>query len=89
MLLTIGMYFAVAVVVLSIALKIPGLDLLMRPIFQLGAKIIEFVLVSLGQWGYWIVLEIIGAHTSVIDHLMHNEEHYNVRLRVDRMNDEA
>lgn len=86
MLITIGIYFAIAVVVLSIALKIPGLEMLIKPVFEMATKLVEFVVVSFAKWGYWMILEVVFAHRGLFDHLIHDEEYYDVRLRIERLN---
>lgn len=86
MLLNALMIFVAVIFVLSLALKIPGLEILIRPIFVLLQKLITYVVASASSWLLWFIQHIWRAHRDVIGHLCHDEEHYDIRLRVERTN---
>lgn len=89
MILILGMWGAGIVVVLSILLKIPGLELLLKPVFQWLGKIIEFVTISIMSWVLLLIGTILRAHKALLEHLTHEEAHFDIKLRVERLNRDA
>lgn len=89
MILEVLFWVVLTVFVLAILMKIPGVELVVTPILQAAAKAAEFVVSSLSTWTLWFFIGIIRAHTGLISHLMHNEEYYDIHLRVERENRDA
>lgn len=86
MILTVLFWVVAVVLVLTIAMRIPGLEVFLRPIIGSMAKIMEFVVTSLSSWALWIVITIVRAHRDLIQHLTHKEDYFDLRLRVERHN---
>lgn len=80
------LWACLGVIVLSLALRIPGLEVLIRPLFSLAEKLIVAISANLGSWLLWLVSGILRAHRDVAEHLLYDEEHFDLRLKIERAN---
>lgn len=86
MMLMIFFYGVGAILVLTILLKIPGVELLVRPIVAMLQKLIETIVVSLSSWVLWLAAILLSSHAEIIRNLLRNEEDFDTDLYVERQN---
>lgn len=74
-----GVGFLVVIALLS---RVPGIDLAMKPLGLLLTDLIKWVGATFGGYVVFLIKSFFGAHLTLLNHLVHKEEHFNVELRV-------
>lgn len=71
---TLIVIFAGFIVVLIIFSKIPGLDLMVKPLIDLLFNGIKLIATHSVIWGIWLFKTLWGAHAAVIVNAINSEE---------------
>lgn len=74
------------VVLAAIALlsRVPGIDIAMKPVAILLQDLVKWFGSVVGGYLVFLVKAFFGAHMTLLRHLIHKEEYFNVELRVKR-----
>lgn len=72
------------VVLAGIALlaRVPGFDIAFKPIGILLQDLVKWIGATFGGYLVFLVKTFFGAHLTLLNHLIHKEEHFNVELKV-------
>lgn len=79
---TIIFYFALGLVVLMIVSKIPGLELLVKPIIDLTFKAITLLVENGYLWGIWLLKLLVQSHREVLVNLFTSAEKLDPSLAI-------
>lgn len=77
-----ALYIGGALLVLALISRIPGVDLLLKPFGMVAGDFTRWLAASSGHFSVFIIKAFIKCHVTVISHLLHPEEHFNVELQV-------
>lgn len=72
------------VVLAGIALlaRVPGFDIALKPVGILLSDLIKWIGATFGGYLVFLIKSFFGAHLTLLNHLLHKEEFFNVELRV-------
>lgn len=77
-------YLAGGVLIFLILARIPGFSTLMLPIVIMAGKLLGDVMSGALSWSTYLVRIVWRAHMDVLNHLAHDEEHFDLQLRLKR-----
>ena len=84
---TWGIYAAIGIIAFLIIARIPGFSVLMMPLAMAIGGIVTALVTSSFSWLTFVLKVIIRAHHEVLTHLLHEEEHFNIKLRIKNRED--
>jgi hypothetical protein len=79
---TILFWFAIGLVVLIVASKIPGLELLVKPIIDLLFSMIKVVSENSYLWFIWLFKLLWNSHADLLNNLFHKAEDLDPSIAV-------
>lgn len=65
---------ACGLLVLIVASKIPGLDLIVKPIIDMVFTMIKVVAANASYWVVWLTKLLISSHSDLVQHLVLSAE---------------
>lgn len=82
---TVVFILAIIPFVLFLLSKIPGLDLLAKPLVDIAFTLVKLVVENLWMWSIWLFKNLWFSHMELVQHLLFSAEKLDpsVRMRDD------
>lgn len=75
-----ALYVLGGLAAIALLSRIPGIDLLLKPFGMVAGDFTRWLASNSGNFLVYMVKAFFSCHVTILRHLTHSEEHFNVEL---------